>query len=256
MNTGGLCRGDGEPRPVELLNSPLSPDASASARPPKKRRWRRRLIAGGLVLLALYLFREPLLRTLAEVVVAEDPLTPADGLVVLDGDHVREQAAQLYHADYARHVLLIERRPRRLERLGILPSDLELARHRLHSLEVPDEALAVLPGRALNDWDALRLLGDWLSHHPGERIILLCDRFSSRRLSHILRRVLAGEAGRVYLHPLPSRRYDQTNWWRTREGVNALVTAYLGLGYVWVYGEESEEARCEFDLDAYETNLR
>ncbi len=220
------------------------------------RRWRRRLLFGSIVLLTLYLLHEPLLRLLAAALVVEGPPAAADALVVFGGDGCCEQAARSFHDGQVPALVLIERRLRRLERLGILPSPAQLKIRQLRRLGVPADALEILPGRAGDDWAAARLLGNWLARHPNGHVALLCDHFGSRRLSYILHHELGEDAIRVTLQPLPPRHYDPAAWWHERAGMNAFTTAYLRLGYAWIGGAEAEDEWRESDLVEYEANLR
>lgn len=229
------------------------------------RRWRYRLLLCGTVLLCLCLFHAPLLRLLAAAlvvevpsvaVVVEVPSVAVDALVVFDGDGCCDRAARSFHAGHASTLLLIEPRPRRLQRLGILPSDVELRTQELRRLGVPKDTLVVLPGSAGNDWAAVRRLGTWLSGHPSARVTLLCDPFGSRRLSYILHQVLGAEASRVGLQPIPPRQYDPANWWQQGAGMNAFAAAYLRLGYAWFCGAGAENEWCESDLAECETSPR
>src|SRR5262249_21751620 len=159
---------------------------------------------------------------------------------------------QALHTGQVPRILLIERRIRRLQRLGILPSEVDSATRQLRKLGVPEDALVILPGQAVDDWAALRQVGDWLSSHPDAKLTLICDSFGSRRLSYIIHHVLGADASRVRLHPLVKRHYNQTDWWQTRAGVNTVAMAYLRLGYAWLADPKAEEEWRESDLAAFE----
>ena len=49
----------------------------------------------------------------------------------------------------------------------------------------------------------------------------------------VFRRVLnAGTAARVQVEGVAHPKYDETNWWRSKDGKLAVFGSYLGLGYV------------------------
>jgi hypothetical protein len=63
-----------------------------------------------------------------------------------------------------------------------------------------------------------------------------------------------GAVGRVRILGLPSRQYDETNWWKSRIGLRALFCEYVSLLYAWCRGENVPE-RPVWDPDAYERLL-
>jgi hypothetical protein len=203
----------------------------------------------------LYLFRVPLLRALGGALVVDEPPQAADAVLLLDGERREERAAELYHQGVAARLLVIEGAPTRLTKLGILPSGATLARRRLGARAVPAEALSVLPSDARDRWGQARRLRDWLEEHPGARVLVLCDRFTSREVRHVFNAVLGPDLGaRLHWRGLPKRRYDETDWWRDKEGVLDLFNAYAALGYVCLHGEDTV-GRHDWDPDAYEATL-
>ncbi len=85
-------------------------------------------------------------------------------------------------------------------------------------------------------------------------MVVLCDRFSSRRTRCLFERELGGLSARVRWRALPDRRYDETNWYHHKVGVLSLFDSYLSLGHVWLYGDALGE-REEWNPDAYQNNL-
>jgi hypothetical protein len=225
---------------------------------PAGRRWRRAAVRGAVVLAVLaglYPFRAPLLRSAASALIVNQPREATTALLLLDADRGPERAAESYREGRAGHVLLIEDWPGRVEQMGILPPHVGVLRRNLEAEGVPKESVTVLKGRAKNDWDRARMLGEWLAGHPGATVTVLCDRFGSRRLSRVFGVTLGAEAGRLRWWAQAERRFDENDWWRHKEGFLRVFSAGVGLGYVWLVGEDREEWR-PWDPDRYEKGLR
>jgi hypothetical protein len=215
------------------------PSPSGSDRRPaavcRRRRGWRWLVAGALVL-GVFLARGPLLRGLAGLLIAEGPDRAVAGVVPVRGDRMHDAAAARVR-DGATEVLLIERVPLRHEALGVIPVRTEIDRRALEARGAPAPAIRVLSEQTLDDWDGARVLRDWLRDRPEAHVAVLCDRFGSRRQRIILDRVLGPDAARVHVVALPDRRYDETNWWRSKDGVAGWWEGLVTLGYVWLAGE-------------------
>jgi hypothetical protein len=185
-----------------------------------------------------------------------DQQGPADYVLVLNGDGRYDRAASLYHSGSAAHILLVESRPKRLERIGIKPSHVTLSKHELAARGVPLDTITVIPGQALTDWDRARRVRNWLESEPAADVVILCDRFGGRRLRYIFDEILGTEyAGRVRVSAVPERRFGESDWWHHRPAIVYLFECYLRLAYDRLSGEDSEEWR-EWDPEKYDKNLR
>jgi hypothetical protein len=221
---------------------------------PRRRRWIRRLLFALVFAGAVYLARAPLLRGMAHFLVVEDPMQEVDALVLLNGDRLYEQTALLYRNDMAKHVLLIQGPPSRLERMKILPDPVALARRELAKHDVPEIVVEVLPMEKNGDSNRARRLRDWLNEHPEARVCILCDRFSNRRTRCLFERELGGLSARVHWRALPDRLYDETNWYRNKAGVLGIFDGYLNWAHVELYDDASGDWE-EWDPEVYQNNL-
>lgn len=223
---------------------------------PRRRRWRQWALLV-LVLLAAtgFVFRGPLLRAPAEFLIVDEPLRPANYVLVLNGDDALGEAARLYRGGLAERVLLVDGRHRRLERLGILPTSVEIARRELTAMGVAPERIEVFDWQELQGWDYLRQLTRWLDARPDGHVTALVHQFGARDLQYRLRAVLPRAAWeRIHLRTLPHRWYDESNWWRRKEGALSLYHEYLRLGYDALHGEDSEPWR-DWDPAMYRAAL-
>jgi hypothetical protein len=206
------------------------------------------------VLLAV--FHPLVLRGCARLLVVDQPLPPSATHVLLrGGDRQFDRAAELLASGRCRGVLIQAGLPDRLAYLGILPTWTELCRRELGQRGVPDERLTVQETAGQRSWDGARALGDWLTQHPDARLIVLVDRFASGELAYILRQTLRPEhAARVALCALPDRRYDETNWWRSRTGLKAFLGSVLSGVTVRLCGEQRRPPY-DPDPDVYEKRV-
>lgn len=207
----------------------------------------RRLVLGCALLLALYTFRVSLLRALAAFLIVQEPATVCECVLVYEGDSRFDRAATHFRSGQVLQVLLVERYSDRLHRIGMLSSDAAIGRRALEQRGVPVDIVFVLPGEFSDPWDMARGLDDWLGYHPGTRVSVLCNRFDSRRLAYVLRKVLRQEAERVHLEPLADSRYRESDWWTTTAGVRAVANAYLRLCHAWFHGEDSKDEWREYE---------
>jgi hypothetical protein len=208
---------------------------------------RRRIIKFGLPVIfcaAIWLIHPWLLQGLAKLAVADDPRPDAEYLVLYadqagaNYQRFYAAAAESLRANPQRTIILIEPRPHSLEKYGILPSFSAISRRELTSRGVADSAIRTLDGTASDFWRATRLLGQWLQDHPKGKAEFYADRFQGRNLTCAAGQVLEPSlANRVFFHTLPSPQYDESNWWRSRDGVKALMFAHLALIYTRFHGE-------------------
>ncbi len=225
----------------------------APAPPPGKRRRRVRwALLLALVLLALFVFRAPLLRMAAGCLVREDPEQPTDAVLLLGGNDCTHEAARQYRAGLTRAVLLIESRPDRLVRSGVLPSDVVRRTGQLANDGVPGNAVQVVHSEATSHWEAAAALRAWMEEHPEQRLGILCEQFESRKLGYIYDGTLGRDlAARVAWYPVHDRRFDETNWWQGRSGAQSFFRDAAGLAHVLVHGED-RDLPPPLDADAYE----
>jgi hypothetical protein len=225
-------------------------------------RRRKYLAAAAAIAILAILLHAPLLRGLAGFLVTAPTADEADYIGVLDwwnapdGDRSYDTAARLLggtkNAKAFRGILVVEFQPGRLEQIGAVPTFVELTRRELTARGVPQRAVSVLHSDACGDWSTARALSGWLRERPDATIVLLCDQFRSAHLRYALDRVLdSTQSQRVRVHPLPDRRYDATNWWKSRCGFRAFGFAWLIRIHGWLYGDTAAQPLTA-DADGYE----
>lgn len=197
----------------------------------------------------------PILRGLARALIADEPMQSADWALVLRPDRRFDRVAELYRSGAISGVLVMDRPANRLVRLGVIPSMKEQCLRELRRRGVGSDRVSALPGSDESPWQVAHALQTWLVEHPGSRVLVLCEQFKSGDLRFVVSTVMEGrDAERVALRGLPDRRYDESNWWKSRAGVRAFGEMVFDLAYDCMHGEDMPPAG-EVDLDQFERNL-
>jgi hypothetical protein len=175
---------------------------------------------------------EPVLRAAGWALVINEPLAPADIIVVsaaADGAGALE-AAELVQSGIATRVAVFSDPPTGEDHEFIrrgLPYEDGAARQirQLGWLGVTDvvriprtevETEAGTQGEA-------QALPPWCDQHQFRSIVLVTSTDHSRRLRRVLNRVMKGHPTRVTVQPAHYSRFDPDQWWKTRAGVRTEI---------------------------------
>lgn len=240
-----------------ILASPghVAPGAPQPKPKPKLLTRKKCLLGLALLLLAGYVFRSTLLCAAAKVLVVDQESETVHAVMFCGKPRLLPHAARL-HKDHPQSHILIVRGRNRLEELGIVPDGAARLRRQLLSQEIPGAAIQLLSYPEWhNDWGAARCLGDWLSQNPQASVCFLCERFESRHQRRIVDTLLTSEqAERVFIRSVSNPRFDESNWWKCKEGVTTFFGCFVRLAHVCCFGDDSAE-RVEWDPDDYEKGL-
>jgi len=171
--------------------------------------------------------RTPILRAGGLALVAEDPVGPADVVVVAtgaDGAGVLE-AADLLERGVAPRVAVFADPPdpvvdREFLRRGV-PYENAAARsvRQLRALGVPPAAIEEIPRSVAGTEDEGRALPAWCAERRFRSVVVVTTADHSRRLRRLLRRSMQGQATRVGVRASRFSPFDPDRWWSSREGV-------------------------------------
>lgn len=199
--------------------------------PAPRVRWVRAALGAAalsaLACLAARPLRTPILRAAGLALVAEDPLGPADVVVVAtgaDGAGVLE-AADLVERGLAPRVAVFADPPdpvvdREFLRRGA-PYEDAAARsvRQLKALGVGTNAIEEIPRAVAGTEDEGHALPGWCRDRRFGSVLVVTTSDHSRRLRRLLRRSMQGEATRVGVRASRYSPFDPDRWWSTREGV-------------------------------------
>ncbi|HUB16423.1 MAG TPA: hypothetical protein VMB34_31065 [Acetobacteraceae bacterium] len=167
--------------------------------------------------------RDPVLRAMGWALVANQPVTSADIIVlsVDSGPAGALEAADLVHRGIAKRVAVFTDPPSEVDQEFIrrgLPYDDEGTRqiHRLRLLGVTD---VVEISRVTGSEDEGQVLPAWCDEHHFRAIIFVPTTDHSRRLRRMLHRAMQGHQTQVIVHAARYSGFDPNNWWKTRLGV-------------------------------------
>jgi hypothetical protein len=199
--------------------------STARARRVRASRWLIVLVAAVVVAFAA---REAILRTIGSILVAGDPITRADVVVVaLDaGGAGLLEAADLVHGGVAPRVAVFADPP--------APEDLEFIRRglpyedegarqvrQLGLLKV-DDVLTIARSDAGTSGEA-DVLPAWCDRNAFQSIVVVASADHSRRLRRVLARAMQGHPTRVAIRPSRYSQFDPDRWWTTRAGTRTAI---------------------------------
>lgn len=163
---------------------------------------------------------------------SEDPLQPADAIVVLGGTRAERplEAADLYLEKYAPIVVLSQgnledHALNEARRRGArITTDFELQKRMLIDVGVPDEAVITTPSTHDNTAEEARSMAALSSQKGWRRLIVVSSKYHLRRAALAFHRAFRGTGIDVRMR---GSRYDRSTparWWSRRGDVRWLAS--------------------------------
>jgi hypothetical protein len=173
--------------------------------------------------------REPVLRAAGWVLVVEEPVGPADIIVIsLDsGGAGALQAADLVRDGIATRVAVFRDPPSGEDfefiRRGLPYEDASARQIRqLAWLGITD--VVQIPTREAGTDGEGQTLPPWCEQHGFRSIVFVVAKDHSRRIRRVLNRVMKGYPTLVTIRPSRYSMFDPDRWWETRSGVRTGIT--------------------------------
>jgi uncharacterized SAM-binding protein YcdF (DUF218 family) len=197
-----------------------------------------------LILLLLaglaFAMRARILTGVADFLIVEDRLEPAELIFLLNGDvNTRPfRAAELYQQGLAPMIAIARAENSPVVDMGLVPNETDIAIGVMQRLGVPSSKILVLPvpGGVTSTFDEAAALKQYLESNPVRRIILVTSAFHTRRARWIFRRTLAELPVTLAMVAVPNARFDQSNWWENESGLISLNNEYIKLVfYIFKY---------------------
>jgi uncharacterized SAM-binding protein YcdF (DUF218 family) len=173
--------------------------------------------------------------------VIADPLPAhADAIVVMAGSVADRalEAADLYAQGLAPTVVLTrERLPPDLVALRArgadLPENDALSARILGELGVPEQAIVVLPERAVSTVSEARTIAEMVCRDGIGTLIVVTSPWHTRRTRLILARALPPGV-RLTVRPAPAAAFPAARWWSERWAAKHVLTEYEKLANWWL----------------------
>jgi hypothetical protein len=180
------------------------------------------LLAGAV--LAIPASRAATLSTVGHALVANDPLLPADVIVIsVDAGAAGVlEAADLAREGVSNTVAVFSEPP--------MPADLEFARRGVRHRDDASRALEELEALGVKDAQRIptpvdgttaegRVLSTWVRERGFRTLVMVTTSDHARRTRRVLRRALKDQQTTIIVRPSRYSDFDAAAWWRTRIGV-------------------------------------
>jgi hypothetical protein len=197
----------------------------------RRPRWAPILVVVALATVAIVAvrpLREPVLRAAGWALVVNEPVAPADLIVVSpdSGGAGALEAADLVQSGIAKRVAVFMDPPsgedHEFIRRGLPYEDLGARQIRqLKSLGVMD--IVQIPRTDVGTEGEGQALPSWSDEHQLRSIVFVAAKDHSRRLRRVLDRVMKGQPTRVTVQPARYSSFDPDRWWETRVGVRTEI---------------------------------
>jgi hypothetical protein len=179
-------------------------------------------------IVAIPSIRESVLRAAGWALVVNEPIAPADVIVVSlsSGGAGALEAADLMEGGIAKRVAVFTDPPsgedHEFIRRGLPYEDASARQIRqLRWLGVTD--VMQIPGTEAGTEGEGQVLPPWCDQHQFRSIVFVAARDHSRRWRRVLNRVMRGHPTRVMVQPARYSIFDPDRWWETRDGVRTEI---------------------------------
>jgi uncharacterized SAM-binding protein YcdF (DUF218 family) len=199
----------------------------------------RNILAAGALLLLLillaYAFHPAILTGIADALIIQDELQPADAIVLLNGDYDTRpfRAGELYKQGLAPVILVARAENDPVVDLGLTPNETDVSVGVMEKLGVPREKIIVLPfpGGTTSTYDEAAVIKQYIRATRIQKIILVTSAFHTRRARWIFEKVFAGLPVSLEMAATPEIGFDQTNWWQNEGGLITVNNETIKLIY-------------------------
>ena len=178
---------------------------------------------------------------LANNLIIEKPLEPADAILILSGSGVHlersQKAALVYKQGVATKILLTDDGERagwsRVEQRN--PRFVEVTRNNLIAAGVAPENIEILPGQVSGTIDEAEVLRGKIQQTGWKSVLIVTSPYHTRRSLWIFDKVLKNDVQIGVVSPLPGEQSPLPSvWWLTRRGWYLVAGEYVKAVYYWL----------------------
>ena len=189
-----------------------------------------------MTLVLLYLVREPLLRGVGKLLIAEDTPMPVEAAFILSG-YVLERCtagAEVYKQGMTPKLIVTgENTNQALQAVGMEITEAELAYRALRKLEVDSAAIEVIERGTSTFEESDEILG--ISQTRGySRIMIITSKFHTRRVRSVFRDKFREAGIEIILRGAEPLEYDIDRWWESESAMIFVNNEYIKAVYYWL----------------------
>jgi len=195
------------------------------------RKWRGVVLALGLILVGLFVFRIQILTLVGNFLVCEDELEKVEVAFVLGGNsQLRAQkAAEIYDLSISDYFICTGEHHNDLADYFDIPeSEAALSRGFLCQMGVPIQKTEVMKAGTSTREEAGHILEKCLKNN-WKKIALISDRFHTRRIDEIFRSKFRNEGIDIIIIGVQNDKYDEEVFWQNERGMVMVIMEYIKL---------------------------
>lgn len=191
-----------------------------------------------IMLVILWCWRVPLLRSVGDHLVRQDPPTKAGAIYVLGGAALERSiaAARARREDWSdRLVFTGSVRPDALRLFGLQRTEGEMGQRAAMLAGVPEASteLLELGTSTMEEAYAVRAHATLRGY---DTIMVITTEFHTRRVGNVFRQAFRGSPVHIVVRAAPSARYNPARWWESEDGLLMVNNEYMKLlYYAWKY---------------------
>jgi uncharacterized SAM-binding protein YcdF (DUF218 family) len=193
---------------------------------------RRRVLAVFAVVAVLgtgvWVGRNWLLLSTADLWIVSDPIAPAEAVAVFGGGLADRPfaAAEYYRQGLVKKILVSNERQSPAEKLDMVMSHVAVTEAILVKLGVPASAIETFGQDLGNTQQEALALQSWAERNNARSIIVPTEIFSARRVRWMLHRAFGGGFV-IRVVALDTPQFHRDDWWRSEQGIIAFQNEIL-----------------------------
>jgi uncharacterized SAM-binding protein YcdF (DUF218 family) len=197
------------------------------------KRWFRWCLFTVGVIITLFIFRNPILRSAGHYLVANDELQATDACFVLGGNsYDRGLYAVEVHKQFSKQKFVATggNYPTQIQALDTVMYEAELTKHFMQKLGVPQDQIAMLTQSTSTMEESEEILA-YCKQHQLSKIAVLSSAFHLRRVKRVFEKKFKRECIDVVFFAAPDQDFDANNWWKNEEGLITVNNEFIKLFY-------------------------
>jgi len=217
----------------------------------------KRLVFIAILIASFVIGYRPLLRSVYNFLIREDPAENVDFVALVNGGRVAiDRAIERVTDGKAQEILIVERRPPRVVQIGAARSLGDRVKKSLILRGMPESSVHIVTTGAVTNWQLVRELDQYLiSHSPAARVAILFPEHQTRYLRWIVdREIDRRRADQFEVWSFSTGVFDAENWWSNRLALFKVAVSYLRLIHAVGFGEGDFDAN-NWSPESYQRSL-